>query len=555
MDGLWKKLMTGLPLCAAEGGRYEEVEADKLAQCIAEDVEDARTVVALIQTIFCKMGLLDPLRAKEGRWRFVSYPARLCACSLLSLLMDERGLFHDGFWSAGMGENVPKQHNVLHALETLREEGSKALPLRRTFVAWGVVRREGNFILKKRESLEDDPDNALHGNYGFPGGRVSLLDLDPDPSASNDLALLYGLPGSLSKEEEKRIARALERTLVRELQEELKLEFNTHYKFSKAAFQRQPKTFLHGANAQHCITECRSALFEIELTSRGDARLAFGVKESELFSLEEMMSPCLTERKAFLDQADESFLQWLNALKDSASELRLKRSDLSKDPKETKGEEPIDVVLPLSEREPLVIGDCEISLSDPEVELLLLLGFAARNDTALHLLSPKLELGHWGWVRMNESKPLLLEAQRLNQKAERIAGAPILWIHDASCRLRAGGDNVFFSPNLFQAELRKGEFLLRRCSLDGPECFRIDAKTWSVSLSEPNWAHLNNLKCGRTDQVTYDNLRKLKDKSNRYLDDFVRSCGLHRLYAPRNDTLSKELQEFRFVIDVRSLSH
>ena len=547
--------MTSLPLCAAEGGRYEEVEADELTHRIAEDAEDARAVVALIQTIFCKMGLLDPLRAKEGRWRFVSYPARLCACSLLSLLMDERGLFHDGFWSTGMGENIPKQHNVLHALETLREESSNALPLRRTFVAWGVVRREGNFVLKRRESREDDPDNALHGNYGFPGGRVSLLDLEPDSNASNGLALLYGLPAPLTEEEENRIARALEHTLVRELQEELKLEFNTHYTFSKAALQRQPKIFLHGANAQHCVTECHSALFEIELTSKGDARLAFGVKESDLFSLEDMMNPCLTERKAFLDKTDERFLQWLENLKDSASGLRLKRSDLSRDIKETKGQEPIDIVLPLSAGEPLVIGGCEIGLSDPEVELLLLLGFAARNDTALHLLSPKLEFGHWGWVHMKESEQLLLDAQKLNQKVQKISGASILWIHDASCRLRAEGDNVFFSPNLFQAELRKGEFLLRRCSLDGPQCFRIDAKTWSVPLSEHNWAHLNNLKCGRTDQVTYDNLRKLTDKSNRRLDDFVRTCGLHRLYAPGDDSLSKERQEFRFVIDVRGLSH
>ena len=52
--------MTSLPLCAAEGGRYEEVEADELTHRIAEDAEDARAVVALIQTIFCKMGLWDP---------------------------------------------------------------------------------------------------------------------------------------------------------------------------------------------------------------------------------------------------------------------------------------------------------------------------------------------------------------------------------------------------------------------------------------------------------------------------------------------------------------
>ena len=59
-------------------------------------------------------------------------------------------------------------------MEVLREERTKGPPIRRTFVAWGVIRREGRFILKRRENREDDPDNALHGNYGFPGGRVNL---------------------------------------------------------------------------------------------------------------------------------------------------------------------------------------------------------------------------------------------------------------------------------------------------------------------------------------------------------------------------------------------
>ena len=62
-------------------------------------------------------------------------------------------------------------------MEVLREERTKGPPIRRTFVAWGVIRREGRFILKRRENREDDPDNALHGNYGFPGGRVNLRDL------------------------------------------------------------------------------------------------------------------------------------------------------------------------------------------------------------------------------------------------------------------------------------------------------------------------------------------------------------------------------------------
>ena len=130
------------------------------------------------------------------------------------------------------------------------------------------------FILKRRENREDDPDNALHGNYGFPGGRVNLRDLkecDPRMTTERGIELLYGLPRPLSPDEEALLGRALEHTLVRELQEELGLQHKVHYAYSRSAFQRPPATFIHGANAQHCMTECRFTLFEIVLTSKSHA--------------------------------------------------------------------------------------------------------------------------------------------------------------------------------------------------------------------------------------------------------------------------------------------
>ena len=160
--------------------------------------------------------------------------------------------------------------------------------IRRTFVAWGVIRREGRFILKRRENREDDPDNALHGNYGFPGGRVNLHDLkasEPGMTTERGIELLYGLPRPLSADEEALIGRALEHTLVRELQEELGLQHKVHYAYSRSDFQRPPATFIHGANAQHCLTECRFTLFEIALTPTRNARLASTVRDGELFFL------------------------------------------------------------------------------------------------------------------------------------------------------------------------------------------------------------------------------------------------------------------------------
>lgn len=554
MNEVWKKLLKHLPLCAAEGSGVTEVAAGELERFIEEDSDCPRAMVALVQEIFCRAGLLEPVRAREGVWRFVSYPARLFACSLLSLLADGQGLFWDGFWAAGMNDDVSRQHKVLHAMEVLREERTKGPPIRRTFVAWGVVRREGRFILKRRENREDDPDNALHGNYGFPGGRVNLRDLkecDPRMTTERGIELLYGLPRPLSPDEEALLGRALEHTLVRELQEELGLKHKVHYAFSRSAFQRPPATFIHGANAQHCKTECRFTLFEIVLTPAGDAWLASHVRDGELFRLDEMQAPCLPERRAFLDAQDDGFPEWLEKLGDSASSLFLRRAELA--PEAPRGEEPLEVVLPLSAQDrqmPLIVGDCEIPLTDPwEVDFLFLLGLSARGETSLHL-PDDIERRHWGWLLLKNTD-MCLRVQVLEQKVRKICNFSPLRLEGSLCRLRAEGGNVFFSPALFSAELRQGQLFLRRGALDRPGLFYLDAETYTAAFSDFNFAHLQNLKGGGSGEVSYDNLRKLVDKSGRRLDDFVRSCGLQRLYEPEDDKVSRALQRFRFSIQVR----
>ena len=556
MNEVWKKLLKHLPLCAAEGSGVTEVAAGELERFIEEDSDCPRAMVALVQEIFCRAGLLEPVRAREGVWRFVSYPARLFACSLLSLLVEGQGPFWEGFWAAGMNDDISRQHKVLHAMEVLREERTKGPPIRRTFVAWGVIRREGRFILKRRENREDDPDNALHGNYGFPGGRVNLHDLkesEPGMTTERGIELLYGLPRPLSADEEALIGRALEHTLVRELQEELGLQHKVHYAYSRSDFQRPPATFIHGANAQHCMTECRFTLFEIALTLAGDAWLASNVKDGELFRLDEMQAPCLPERRAFLDAQDDGFPEWLEELGDSASSLFLRRAELSPGGGGQKGEEPLEVVLPLSaqgHQRPLIVGDCEILLTDPwEIDFLFLLGLSARGETSLRL-PDDIERRHWGWLFLRNTD-MRLRAQKLELRVREIGNFSPLRLEGSLCRLRAEGGNVFFSPDLFSAELRQGELFLRRGALDRPGLFYLDAETHAAAFSDSNLAHLRNLKGGGSGEVSYDNLRKLKDKSGRRLDDFVRSCGLQRLYEPEDGSVSKELQRFRFAIQVR----
>ena len=556
MENFWRRLIALLPLYAAEGGQYTEINTSDLLR----ELQCPETKLALIQELLIKAGVLDMPRLAEGKWRFVSYPARLFACSLLSLLANEKCFFEQGFWAADVNDTIAEQHRVLHCLETLRNDTVEKFPIRRTFVAWGIIKRGRQFILKRRENPDSDPDNELHGNYSFPGGRVNLRDMESsavgeEMPEEQKLAFLYGVPRQMTEEEEGIIEQALENTLIRELQEELGLQYKTHYSFSKASCKMLPETFIHGANAQHCITECHIKLYDISITPEGDAFLTSKRKNSELFTLVEILSPWTDERKVFFDTSNLQLREYLENLTDSTDALQIKRSELSAgDAKNKKNLDTLYAILPLSAKEPLILGDYGITLPDPRyVELLLLLGLAAREDFHMRLLSSDLEVKGWGWLTLNQDLRAL--ANKCNSDMAQICGAPLLLIHNSMCRLRLNGENIYFSPDLFRAELRKnpqglGELTIFRRSLDFKGLFHLDAESWPFDLTSHNYEHLLNLLNGNSHLVTYDNLRKLRTRGNQRLDDIVRQYGLNQLYEPLDAAISKELQEFRFTIHV-----
>jgi hypothetical protein len=144
-------------------------------------------------------------------------------------------------------------------------------------------------------------------------------------------------------------------------------------------------------------------------------------------------------------------------------------------------------------------------------------------------------------------------ANKFNYDMAQLCGAPLLLINNSLCRLRLSEENIFFSPELFRVELREnsqgsGEMTLFRRSLDYKGLFHLDAESFVFDLSSHNYGHLRNLRDGKLDLVTYDNLRKLQTRGNQRLDDLVRQHGLYQLYEPLDASLSKERQEFRFAI-------
>jgi 8-oxo-dGTP pyrophosphatase MutT (NUDIX family) len=544
----WRQLLDNLPLTAAEGNEYIAAEFPDLLRTLGDE-PDNRAALSIVQEIFVKTGVLDARCLDKGEWRFVSYPARLFACSLLSLMTNEGGFFPRDFWSADKNSDASGQSNVLHALETLRYDTAEKSPIRRTHVAWGLIKRAGQFVLKRRENRDDDPDNAMHGGYVFPGGRLNMSDMDdPDNNLQDNgkLALLYGLPKQLTKEEERALNAALERTLVRELREELGLIQTTHYKFSVSPVQSPPRTFVHGANGQHCITESRITFYEVYLTPAGDAFLALKCADHELFTIQEMTVPPPDGRKVFYDFSNKAIVDHLDDLADSASHLRAKRSELSRAGRKSKNADATAVILPVEPQQPLLLGGVEITLDKPEyVDLLLLLGLNARFGLQLKLLSDVIKRKRWGWLELD---PKLCEiAYSLNRACDDVS--PIL-LEASMCRLNCDREEIFFHSDLFKAELKSDELVIARDPLLKKGLFQLDADSSPASLTQFNVEHLRNLLCGKSDLGTYDHLRKLRTRGNQTLDEFARQFGLYRLYEPIDDTVGNEFRLFRFSIRV-----
>jgi hypothetical protein len=195
-------------------------------------------------------------------------------------------------------------------------------------------------------------------------------------------------------------------------------------------------------------------------------------------------------------------------------------------------------------------GGLEIRLDEQRyADLLLLLGLNSRCGSKLVLLSGAIERKHWGWLRLNAD--LYEIARKLDCDIKKTHGTSPLLLSDSMCRLNVAEENIFFPPSLFSAELSASELVITRHPIFRQYLFSLNAESRSASLTPANAEHLRNLLNGRTDLVTYDNLRKLRTRDNQMLDDFARQFGLPRLYEPTDDSVGREYQEFRFSIVIK----
>lgn len=318
------RLLEALPMHAEEGLARQVIHENRLLAGMGVDLNLAAktALLKMAQTVFASMALLDQKLLLSGQWSFVSFPASLAARSLLATLSTAgQTLVAKHYWEQGSHRppaELDEQRQLLHALETRRERfhpTQSAQPIRTVHVAWGVIKIEDRFLMIRR----DDKKRPHVRDFGFPGGRLNLVDLPLDAQGSDSLPDLFRIDSSLA-------ATSLGHTLARELEEECGLIAGQYMVHSPHILPRFQK--VEGVGNQHRLSQYNIFVYPIQLKTDGELQLLQREHEHAnqmaWFTLDELINDTRSDgKRAFVDalkQANEiDPMVFLQALPDSAA--------------------------------------------------------------------------------------------------------------------------------------------------------------------------------------------------------------------------------------------
>lgn len=292
-----------LPFHAEEGPAREECTRVDLETALAGSrrltVDQARLAVALLERLFDAASLLDRRALERGAWSFVSYPAYLFARSIAeSLAADGTRYVPVEYWEQGShrpDEVKEQQRAILRCLEEGRRQNSQrgAQPIRFVWVAWGIIRLGGKFLLRHRE----DKTRPEVKNFVLPGGRLSLADL-PEGGRPREAYTRLRVDAPFADA-------ALRKALKRELAEELSLIESLDYVVADWR-SLAPYCAVEGTGNSHALSEYRIRLWAIRLTAEGEVKLFDHIARNDQqfcwFTPEELARQQLPDgRRAYVD--------------------------------------------------------------------------------------------------------------------------------------------------------------------------------------------------------------------------------------------------------------
>ncbi len=465
-------LLEALPLHSEEDDLREEISEIELIKRLPG--LDGSGVVRCVRRLFEACGLLDARLLNEGKWAFVSFPASLLGHSLLqTLAAPGQQLFPGNYWRSNLDDDIEEQRHLLSELEKRREESHPTRspsPVRYVYAAWGLIRLGDNFLLHLRED-RPRPDGK---NWTFPGGRFRPLDLSSDERVAATLRKLHRSDSGLA-------IGALERTLDRELREEIKLpreDWSATPSLVLKGFQK-----ISGTKNAHALTEYLLALYVISLTPEGEARLLDRIdtepEKLVWFGIDDLVDPTGRSdgKKAYIDALSahfgnkerlKSFFQGVPS--SCTTEYRFNTPSYA-------------VELPVSPDRPVLVGETgkekirPVEFSMEEHALLLLLGGWGKG-LRLTADPDHVDLLPGGWLRVNSEKAKsalsALEARLVS------ADLPLLQsVRGHFVRLSVDPSHLFFAEKMFKYGLppdkpQRGDVIV---------VFNLPASIWTKDQS------------------------------------------------------------------------
>lgn len=440
-----------LPRYPEEGGEASLVTKQCILEKLTSQLDNIscwEVTLDLVESVLNSLGLLDISALENGNWKFVSHPAQLCALSLLESITDPKQRFlPEGFWhTAGVSDDVKqRQKSVLKALEDRRRDcrldESLPKPIRYIYVAWAIVKIDGKFLFHRREAKE-------HANeFTLVGGRTNLKDLKlvigQDASISHLLQDLQS-PGSES------MLNVMDRTIIRELEEETHLCHPDHY---RASHYCDLKTYSQcmGAAPNYAYTQYFFRLYHIDLSTTGFLRLRQAVNDSQGDLIECSVSEILAGKtidggkKFTFDAVYRHFDDHRNELEkffETAPSSYANRYLFSGD----------DTGIILSRDEPLAMGisgkekEVALSLSPDSKAWIMGLGGYAKGfpSKSSHYIIQH----YYGWIEVTDE----MIQKRLSEIAEELRrlDLPLIEVTDSHYfRLSVDPGALFFDPRLF----------------------------------------------------------------------------------------------------------
>ena len=400
-------------------------------------------LTAMLRRQFEALALLDRAELAQGRWAFVSFPASLLGRSIVeTLLVPGQVIFPPDYWE--QGDHRPEavkdeQRALLHRIESERLwQNPAARPVRVVHVAWAVIRIGDRFLLHRRED-QDRPGEKTHV---LPGGRFNPGDL-----SAAELAAGPGVLRQIFDVASPLVDAALDKTLIRELIEELGLHHTEDYRFER--WQRlKPYRKVAGAGNRHAYTEYGFQLYTLKLTAAGEIRLLDREAESGTltwFTAAELAAPQRADgASAFVDVLHAAWgsevAEQLGSVPDSGSTGFAMNGESNMLDLPGLPESGFQIGKPGKEKM------LPLPLNELEWQLLLLLGWHARGFSIAP--GPDVRLLGSGWVRITEDVTRTVGTGLLSN-LEKLS-LPLVEIRDGHyLRLRIDPDILMLGATLF----------------------------------------------------------------------------------------------------------